>query len=276
MYRSKKTGKNSFTFFESSMRDIINRQSSMEEALKGSLERNEFHVVYQPKYEISTNMIVGFEALLRWGNTEFKGTGPDEFIPILEQIGLIDDVGMFVLDNALQMIKKWQSMTQQPLQMAVNISPIQFNNPMLFQQILQKLAKYNLTGHSLEIEITEGILLEATQALKDTLNDLKKADISIALDDFGTGYSSLSYIKDYPINSIKIDKSFIEEINKNNTQGKLVKAMILLAHSLDFHVTAEGIECKEQLEYLKGLKCDIAQGYYLSRPLTADKVVCLL
>jgi EAL domain-containing protein (putative c-di-GMP-specific phosphodiesterase class I) len=138
------------------------------------------------------------------------------------------------------------------------------------------LAKYNLTGHSFEIEIKEGILLEATQALKDTLNDLKKADISIALDDFGTGYSSLSYIKDYPINSIKIDKSFIEEINKNNTQGKLVKAMILLAHSLDFHVTAEGIECKEQLEYLKGLKCDIAQGYYLSRPLTADKVVCLL
>jgi diguanylate cyclase (GGDEF)-like protein/PAS domain S-box-containing protein len=276
MYQSKKTGKNSFTFFESSMRDIINRQSSMEEALKGSLDRNEFHVVYQPKYEISSNIIIGFEALVRWNNAKFTGTGPDEFIPVLEQIGLIDDVGMFVLDNALKMIKKWQSITQKPLQMAVNISPIQFNDPLLFERIQQKLTKYNLTGRSLEIEITEGILLEATQDLKVTLNDIRKADIGIALDDFGTGYSSLSYIKDYPINSIKIDKSFIEEINKNKTQTKLVEAMISLAHSLDFHVTAEGIECKEQLEYLKALKCDIAQGFYLSRPLTADKIIHLL
>ncbi|MFT5760577.1 MAG: diguanylate cyclase (GGDEF)-like protein/PAS domain S-box-containing protein [Alteromonadaceae bacterium] len=276
MYQSKKVGKNSFTFFENSMRDSIKRQSSLEKALKSSLERNEFYVVYQPKYEISSNIIIGFEALVRWDNTEFAGTGPDEFIPVLEQIGLIYDVGMFVLDHALQMIKKWQSMTQQPLQMAVNISPMQFNDPMLFQQVMQKLTKYDLAGHSLEIEITEGIILEATQALKDTLNDFRKADITIALDDFGTGYSSLSYIKDYPINSIKIDKSFIEEINKNKTQTKLVKAMISLAHSLNFHVTAEGIECKEQLDFLKALKCDIAQGYYLSRPLTADKVIYLL
>jgi diguanylate cyclase (GGDEF)-like protein/PAS domain S-box-containing protein len=276
MYQSKKVGKNSFTFFENSMRDSMKKQSSLEKALKSSLERNEFYVVYQPKYEISSNIIIGFEALVRWDNTEFAGTGPDEFIPVLEQIGLIYDVGMFVLDHALQMIKKWQSMTQQPLQMAVNISPMQFNDPMLFQQVMQKLTKYNLAGHSLEIEITEGIILEATQALKDTLNDFRRADIAIALDDFGTGYSSLSYIKDYPINSIKIDKSFIKEINKNKTQTKLVKAMISLAHSLNFHVTAEGIECKEQLEYLKGLKCDIAQGFYLSRPLTADKIIHLL
>ena len=251
MYQSKKVGKNSFTFFENSMRDSIKRQSSLEKALKSSLERNEFYVVYQPKYEISSNIIIGFEALVRWDNTEFAGTGPDEFIPVLEQIGLIYDVGMFVLDHALQMIKKWQSMTQQPLQMAVNISPMQFNDPMLFQQVMQKLTKYDLAGHSLEIEITEGIILEATQALKDTLNDFRKADITIALDDFGTGYSSLSYIKDYPINSIKIDKSFIEEINKNKTQTKLVEAMISLAHSLNFHVTAEGIECKEQLNDLR-------------------------
>lgn len=276
MYRSKKTGKNSFTFFENSMRDILNRQSSMEEALKCSLERNEFYVVYQPQYEICSNIIIGFEALVRWDNAEFKDTGPDEFIPILEQIGLINEVGMFVLDNALKTIKKWQLVTQRPLQVAVNISPIQFNDPMLFQLIQQTLAKYDLTGHALEIEITEGVLLEATKKLKDTLNDIRKADIGIALDDFGTGYSSLSYIKDYPINSIKIDRSFIEELNKNKTQTELVKAMISLAHSLDFHVTAEGIECKEQLEYLKELKCDIAQGYYLSRPITADKIHRLL
>ena len=276
MYHSKNLGKNSFTFFESSMRDTINRQSSMEEALKGSLDRNEFYVVYQPKYEICSNIIIGFEALIRWENSEFKDTGPDEFIPILEQIGLINDVGMFVLDDALKMIEKWQSVTQRPLQVAVNISPIQFNDPMLFQLIQNKLAKYHLTGQALEIEITEGVLLEATEDLKDTLNEIRKAGIGIALDDFGTGYSSLSYIKDYPINSIKIDRSFVEELNKNKTHTALVKAMISLAHSLDFHVTAEGIECKEQLEYLKDLKCDIAQGFYLSRPLTADKVISLL
>ncbi len=276
MYRSKNTGKNSFSFFESSMIDKLKRQSSMEEALKGSLERNEFYVVYQPKYEICSNIIIGFEALVRWDNAEFKGVGPDEFIPILEQIGLINEVGMFVLDNSLKAVKKWRSVTQRPLQMAVNISPIQFNDPLLFQHIQQKLAKYNLTGNALEIEITEGILLEATKELKDTLNDMREVGIGIALDDFGTGYSSLSYIKDYPINSIKIDRSFIEEINKNETHTTLVKAMISLAHSLEFHVTAEGIECKEQLEYLKTLKCDIAQGYYLSRPLTADKVNRLL
>lgn len=276
MYRSKNTGKNSFTFFENSMRDILNRQSSLEEALKGSLERNEFYVVYQPKYEICSNIIIGFEALVRWNNAEFKDTGPDEFIPILEQMGLINEVGMFVLDNSLKAIKEWQLVTQRPLQIAVNISPIQFNDPMLFQLIQQKLAKYDLTGQALEIEITEGVLLEATKELKDTLNDIRKADIGIALDDFGTGYSSLSYIKDYPINSIKIDRSFIEELNKNKTHTALVKAMISLAHSLDFHVTAEGIECKEQLAYLRYLDCDIAQGFYLSRPLTADRIIHLL
>ncbi|PHR84203.1 MAG: hypothetical protein COA59_08045 [Colwellia sp.] len=276
MYHSKKIGKNSFTFFENSMRDILNRQSSIEAALKGSLERDEFYVVYQPKYEICSNTIIGFEALVRWNNAEFKDTGPDEFISILEQTGLINEVGMFVLDNALKMIKKWQSLVQRPLQIAVNISPVQFNDRGLFQQIQQKLAKYKLTGHALEIEITEGVLLEGTKELKNTLNDIRKANIGIALDDFGTGYASLSYIKDYPINSIKIDRSFIEEINKNKTHTTLVKAMITLAHSLDFHVTAEGIECKEQLEYLKELKCDIAQGYYLSRPITADKVIDLL
>ena len=276
MYKSKNAGKNSFAFFENSMRDTLNRQSSIEDALKGSLERNEFHVVYQPKYEICSNTIIGFEALVRWNNAEFKDSTPDEFIPILEQIGLINEVGMFVLDNSLRMIAKWRSITQTPLQMAVNISPIQFNDPTLFQQIQQKLAKYDLTGHALEIEITEGILLEATQELKSILNDMRNADIGIALDDFGTGYSSLSYIKDYPINSIKIDRSFVEEINKNKTHTTLVKAMISLAHSLDFHVTAEGIECEAQLDYLKELKCDIAQGYFLSRPITADKVMCLL
>lgn len=276
MYSSKSAGKNSFTFFESSMRDTLNRQSSIEAALKGSLERNEFHVVYQPKYEICSHTIIGFEALVRWNNAKFTDSNPDEFIPLLEQMGLINDVGMFVLDNALSMIKKWQGITQRPLQMAVNISPVQFNDPALFQQIQQMLTKYNLTGHSLEIEITEGILLDATRELKNTLSDMRKANIAIALDDFGTGYSSLSYIKDYPINSIKIDRSFIEEMNKNKTHTALVNAMVSLAHSLDFHVTAEGIECDAQLAYLKELKCDIAQGYFLSRPISAKQVTELL
>jgi len=276
MYKSKNLGKNAFTFFEHSMKDMLNRQSSMEEALKDSLERGEFYIVYQPKYEISSNMIIGFEALLRWDNPEFKGISPEEFIPILEQMGLINEVGMFVLDNALKAIKQWQSISQQPLQMAVNISPIQFNDPMLFQLIQQTLTKYDLSGHALEIEITEGILLEGTEALKKTLNEIRKADIGIALDDFGTGYSSLSYIKDYPINSIKIDRSFVDEINKNKTHAILVEAMISLAHSLDFHVTAEGIENTIQLEFLKNIHCDIAQGYYFSRPITADKVIALL
>lgn len=276
MYRSKNKGKNLYTFFQNSMLDKLKRQSSIEEALKGSLERDEFYVVYQPKFEISSNIIIGFEALVRWDNAEFTGTGPDEFIPILEQMGLINEVGMFVLDDALKTIKQWRSQTNRALQVAVNISPVQFDDPQLFHHIQQRLAKYNLTGHALEIEITEGILLEAKTELKKTLNEMRNADIGIALDDFGTGYSSLSYIKDYPINSIKIDRSFIEEINKNKTHTTLVNAMISLAHSLDFQVTAEGIECKEQLQYLKGLKCNIAQGYYLSRPLTADKVIDLL
>lgn len=276
MYRSKNTGKNSFTFFENSMKELLRRESSIEEALKDSLERNEFYVVYQPKYDICSNTIIGFEALLRWNNANFKDSGPDEFIPIIEQIGLIHEVGMFVLDSALKEIKKWQSITQRPLQMAVNISPIQFNDPRLLQLIQEKLTKHNLTGHSLEIEITEGVLLEGTSELKTTLRELREANIGIALDDFGTGYSSLSYIKDYPISSIKIDRSFVEEINKNKTHTMLVEGIISLAHSLECHVTAEGIEYEAQLAYLRQLKCDIAQGFYLSRPLTADKVTQLL
>lgn len=276
MYASKKLGKNSFSFFEKSMKDTLNRQSSMEDALKGSLQRNEFHVVYQPKYEMKSNTVVGFEALIRWDNADFIGIGPDDFIPILEQIGLINEVGMFVLDNALKMIKQWRDLTQKPLQVAVNISPVQFTDPLLFQLIQQALTQYDLPGQALEIEITEGVLLEGTKDLKKTLCNMRDADIAIALDDFGTGYASLSYIKDYPINAIKIDRSFVDEINKNKTHTSIVKAVILLAHSLDFHVTAEGIESEEQLDYLKSLQCDIAQGYYLSRPLTADKIIDLL
>jgi len=276
MYRAKKNGKNSFTFFENSMRDTLNRKSSIEEALKGGLERDEFYLVYQPKYQISSNTIIGFEALLRWENDEFKDIGPDEFIPLIEQIGLINDVGMFVLENALKEVKNWQDITQQPLHMAVNISPLHFNDPTLFQSIIQTLTKYDLSGQSLEIEITEGVLLEGTRELKETLNELKKANISIALDDFGTGYSSLSYIKDYPINSIKIDRSFIDQISKNKTHAALVKAIISLAHSLNCTVTAEGIEGHAQLEFLRKHKCDIAQGYYLSRPIKKSNIITLL
>ena len=276
MYHSKDTGKNSFAFFKSSMRDAINRQSAMEEALRGGLQRNEFRLVYQPKYQISSNTIVGFEALLRWQNAEFKNIAPDEFIPLIEQIGLINEIGLFVLDNALKELKKWQSISQRPLKMAVNISPLQFNNPKLLHLILQNLAKYNLLGDALELEITEGVLLEATKDISMTLQRIRKAGISIALDDFGTGYSSLSYIKDYPINSIKIDKSFVDGINRDKTHAALVKAIILLAHSLDFSVTAEGIECDEHLQYLKKHHCDIAQGYYLSHPIEKNEVALLL
>jgi diguanylate cyclase (GGDEF)-like protein/PAS domain S-box-containing protein len=276
MHHSKLLGKNSYAFFESSMRDTLNRQSALEDALIGALERNEFYIVYQPKYEISSNSIMGFEALLRWDNPNFKNIGPDEFIPILEQTGIINDVGLFVLENSLKVLKKWQGFSQRPLQMAVNMSPVQFNDPMLFELIQKKMAKYNLKGRSLEIEITEGVLLEGSKALENTLAELRNAGIGIALDDFGTGYSSLSYIKDYPITSIKIDRSFIEELNKNKVHAALVKAMISLAHSLEFHVTAEGIECKNQLEHLKALNCDIAQGYYLSRPLVEEEIQYLL
>ena len=135
MHHSKLLGKNSYAFFESSMRDTLNRQSALEDALIGALERNEFYIVYQPKYEISSNSIMGFEALLRWDNPNFKNIGPDEFIPILEQTGIINDVGLFVLENSLKVLKKWQGFSQRPLQMAVNMSPVQFNDPMLLSLI---------------------------------------------------------------------------------------------------------------------------------------------
>lgn len=276
MYNAKDNGRNQYSFFNHTLQISMNERLQLESALKTALKDKEFHLLYQPKYSLSDQKIVGFEALLRWNSKQLGVISPDKFIPILEKIGLIKEVGLFVLDQALDSLKKWQLTSQSHLHMAVNFSPLQFTQKDLHHVIEQKLVDLSMLEHALEIEITEGLLLRDEPRVLETLHELHTKKVNIALDDFGTGYSSMSYLQKYPFSSLKIDRSFISNITHDDTNKALIETTIHMAHRLGLKVTAEGIESAEQLTFLKNIGCDIGQGYYFSKPVPESEVLALL
>jgi len=273
MYQAKALGRNTSSFFTPQMNVAMRRRFEIEEQMHGALERNEFELYYQPQIDVKTNTIIGAEALLRWHNIVLGEITPDEFIPIAEQTGLIAPIGVFVINQALRFLNEWQTVNNQQYTMAVNLSPRQFRDPELVNIIKNTLHKNSINNECLELEITEGVLMNSQASIHDALVQIDELGIKLSMDDFGTGYSSLSYLREYPFDVLKIDRSFIAGITDNKADCNLVKAAIAMSHSLEIKVVAEGVETKEQLDLLNELNCDIAQGFYLSKPLPAAKLL---
>ncbi|SIQ66335.1 bifunctional diguanylate cyclase/phosphodiesterase [Marinobacterium stanieri] len=276
LFHAKKRGRNTYSFFTDSMNQEAARRLQLEEQMHGALDRGEFEVFYQPKVDVASECITGVEALLRWQNPVLGSVSPMVFIPVAEQTGLILALGHFVLEQSLQQLQQWQSMGLNDFTMAVNLSPVQFRSATLAAEVEQALAIAGLSGNSLELEITEGVLMSGQALVDDTLATLTAMGITIAMDDFGTGYSSLSYLRRYPFHVLKIDRSFVNDIAEDPADRELVCAAIAMAQGLGLKVVAEGVETREQLRILAGYGCDVVQGYLFSKPVTAGELTAML
>ncbi len=276
MYRAKEMGRNTYQNYTPSMNKDISHRLAIEEQLHAALSREEFSVLYQPLIDLKTHMIIGVEALLRWHSSVLGPISPEDFIPIAEQSSSIDKIGQYVLSEAIAWTTKWRAISNQGFSTAVNLSPTQFRNPKLGTMISELLKKHNLPASALEVEITEGVLLSGYPDLDETINTFKNLGIGISMDDFGTGYSSLSYLRSYPFDTLKIDRSFINDISVDKADRELINAAISMGHGLGLKVIAEGIETEDQLSHLIQLGCDIGQGYLFSKPVTGEEIFELL
>ncbi len=276
MYNSKVLGGNSYKYFTSSMNSSFEERVNLEEHLHNALDNDEFVMYYQPQIDPKTGLIFGAEALIRWMHPKRGLVPPDQFIPIAEETGLIVPIGEWVLRTACLQAVEWNRSYGHPVHIAVNLSIKQFVNNDIVDTVKKVLEETGLDPNILELELTESIFLENTESVVATMNELKKLGVRISIDDFGTGYSSLSYLKDFPIDSIKIDQSFIRNLSENDRTGSIISAIINLAQKLELKSVAEGIETSEQFNYFKEEGCDLAQGYYFSRPLPADQIGSLL
>ena len=250
----------------------INRCEVLETDLPKAIDRNELLLHFQPKVNLGTGKVVGVEALIRWEHPHLGRIAPSEFIPLAEKTGEIIRIGKWVLFNACKQNKKWQDDGFTPVIMSVNLSPCQFEGPSLFETVSEVLKESGLSPHYLELEITEGISVNITNAAS-TLLSLKNLGILISLDDFGTGYSTLNYLRELPIDIIKIDQSFVMNLSHRSKDQEIVKSIISLAHSLKMRVIAEGIETKDHLRFLKQYSCNEGQGYFFSRPLPENELI---
>ncbi|MEB2291756.1 putative bifunctional diguanylate cyclase/phosphodiesterase [Priestia megaterium] len=273
MYVAKRNGRNTYEMSSSSSNERIIKTISMENELKYALERHEFQLVYQPLIDLKTSGVIGAEALIRWNSAKFGTVYPNEFLPILEEVGLIVPVGKWVLEEACKQMKAWTELNSKASKIGVNVSPIQLKSSRFVAEIEQILQKTGLEPYFLELEITESII-QNSQESKKVLNRLRSLGIKVAMDDFGTCYSSLSYLKHLPINTLKIDKSFIDDLDE---VGKvLVETIIQMGKKLNFDLTAEGIENEEQLQFVTEQGCHIGQGYLFDKPLSPEEMSRLL
>jgi len=278
MYRAKELGRNNFQFYTPAMNAQALERVRIETALRGALERDEFVLHYQPQVDLQSGAVVGMEALLRWQHPELGMVAPDRFVPVAEETGLIVAIGAWVMRTACADNKRWQHLGLGMLRVAVNLSARQFGSPKLVADIAAVLADTGLAADYLEIELTESLFMSDVSEAVETLHAMKSLGVSLSIDDFGTGYSSLSYLSRFPIDVLKIDRSFVSDIGKEGGKhsGKdggdapIVASIIALAHNLQLSVIAEGVETAEQLAYLRRHGCDEMQGYYFSRPLPAD------
>lgn len=271
MFYAKNNGRNTFVYYTESMNRDATRRLLIEQQMYGALERGEFYLLYQPQIELATGKMIGAEALLRWHNDKLGPIGPDEFIPVAEQTGLIVSIGEFVMRSAIHMASKWQEI-QPDFRMAINLSPCQFRDPGLLGFVEQQLQQYPIQTHTLELEITEGVLLSGYLMTDELFQSFTAMGIEMAMDDFGTGYSSLSYLRRYPFAILKIDRSFINDMTTDSADRELVNASIAMAHGLGLKVVAEGVETEEQGNSLKTMQCDYVQGYFYSKPIPAEQV----
>ncbi|MBV7271776.1 EAL domain-containing protein [Clostridium sp. PL3] len=275
MYESKARGKNTYTFFEQALSESYTRRILIENELKEAIKKNELYIVYQPQIDALENRIVAFEALLRWNNKKLGFVSPVEFIPIAERTGIILDIGDWVLNKVCKKICEFKEKKYKFNNVSINVSPIQIKRSNFKDKIINVCKENRIPLNLLEIEITERTLIELNDEKIADLNELIKKGVNISIDDFGTGYSSLSYLTILPINTLKIDKSFIDNI-ENEKNRAVIECILNLSKSLKYKVIAEGVEIKEQLGVLMNLGCNIIQGYYFSKPVDEEKLEGML
>jgi EAL domain-containing protein (putative c-di-GMP-specific phosphodiesterase class I) len=276
MYHAKESGRNNLQFFKADMnRKAVERQS-LEGGLHRALEREEFLLHYQPKVNLNTGEITGVEALVRWQQPDRGLVSPAQFIPIAEECGLILPIGRWVLREACRQARAWQDAGLPPLPVAVNVSAVEFRDKGFVESVRTILSETGLEPRYLELELTEGVLMEDAESTASVLRDLKTMGVHLAVDDFGTGYSSLSYLRQFPIDVLKIDRSFVNQITADPDDSTIVSAIINMGKSLKHHVVAEGIETQLQRAYLQTQQCGEGQGYLFSRPLAAPQFAQLL
>jgi diguanylate cyclase (GGDEF)-like protein len=276
MYSTKQDGRGGFRFFESGMNTRARERQSMATNLHKALERGEFVLHYQPKVNLSSGAIVGAEALLRWPSAELGFVPPEQFIPVAEDCGLILSLGRWVLFEVCRQARVWEVSDFPSLSVAVNVSALEFENPRFLESIRKALRETGLDPRLLELELTESILIKDSASTVDFLKELKDLGVRIAIDDFGTGYSSLSYLKRFPVDTLKIDQSFVRDITTLADDATIVSAIINLGKRLGFRIVAEGLETREQLILLKAQGCDEGQGYYFSEAVAAEEFTILL
>jgi diguanylate cyclase (GGDEF)-like protein/PAS domain S-box-containing protein len=276
MYQAKESGRNCYLSFHPAMNESSYERLKLENALRGALERNELRVYYQAQVNLQDGRVIGCEALVRWQHPELGMIYPDKFIPLAEETGLIVSINHWVLEQAIQQCRIWRDAGFKALTMSVNLSALQFRQHNLLQQIKDLLDKYDLPPGVLDLELTEGILMQGVERTLATLHELSAMGVILSLDDFGTGYSSLSYLKRFPIQQLKIDQSFVRDVITDASDATMVRTIILMAHSLKLDVIAEGVETQEQAEFLMQSGCERAQGYHFRRPVTAEEFGLLL
>jgi diguanylate cyclase (GGDEF)-like protein len=272
LYRAKGKGKNNYQFYSAQIDNYSRERLALETGLRRALERDELRLHYQPKVDLATGHICGMEALLRWQHPQMGPVAPDRFIPIAEESGLILPIGTWVLKTACMQNRAWQLQGMQRFPVAVNLSPRQFAEESLLDDIKSALADSGLEASDLELEITESMVMNDPEQAVNTLRRLKHLGIRVAIDDFGTGYSSLAYLKRFPIDSVKVDRSFVEDIPQDVDSMAIAQAIIAMAHTLRLKVVAEGVESEAQVSFLRGEGCDEIQGHYFSAACAASEI----
>jgi EAL domain-containing protein (putative c-di-GMP-specific phosphodiesterase class I) len=276
MYHAKEEGKNNYQFHSKEISPMSVEQLALESHLRRALEQNELSVQYQAKVDLRSGTVTGVEALLRWWNHELGNVSPTQFIPVAEETGLIVPIGRWVLETACRQNVAWRRRGLPPIVMCVNLSPRQFRDARLLQEITDVLGKTGIAAELLELEITESMLMSNLEQAIAKAEAIKGLGVRLAIDDFGTGYSSLSHLKRFPIDTLKIDRSFVRELPTNNDDKAIIDAIIAMGKTLGVTVVAEGVETAPQQAFLAGHGCDEMQGFFFSKPCHPDAVAELL
>lgn len=276
MYFAKSRGRANYQFFTPDLYDRASGRLKLETQLRRAIEKNELFVVYQPQVDLVSGQMIGCEALVRWKNPELGTVSPGDFIPVAEETGLIHPIGEFVMETACRQAKRWLDEEGAALHMAVNISIRQFGTTQFTENIRALLARTGMPAKLLELELTESCIMENVEDTLNKIRSLRDLGARFSIDDFGTGYSSMTYLKQLPVSVVKVDQSFVRGIPESSADMQIVRAVLLLAHGFKLETVAEGVETAEQARFLAAEGCKIAQGYYFSRPVSAEEITAML